>query len=170
MGGGTSVAAHKNGRVIDFYDCQSEGTFSIDRCGSLPVKGVIPLCFHTGMSESELRKAVLRDGGLYSYLGTRDFLEVEARVKAGDEEATLIARAMAYQTAKDIGSMAAVLCYDVDAIVLTGGLAYSEWLCGEICRYIDKIAPILLLPGENEMQSMANGVLRVYRGTPALIY
>lgn len=169
MGGGTSVAAHHKGRVVDVNDCQAEGCFSIDRSGSLPVKKIIDMCY-SGIPQQELKRSILRDGGLYSYLGTRDFIEIELRVQAGDEEAELIVGAMAYQTAKDIGAMAAVMNFDVDAIVFTGGLANSKWFCEEIGKYVKKLAPILMLPGEDEMRRMAFGVLRVFQGEKALEY
>ena len=169
MGGGTSVAAHQKGRVVDVTDCQDEGSFSIDRSGGIPIKQVLALCY-SGISYQQVKRNILRDGGLYSYLGTRDFREIERRVRAGDEEAALVAGAMAYKTAKDIGSMAAVMRFEVDAVVFTGGLANSRWLCDEIGQYVKKIAPILIFPGEDEMRRMALGVLRVFRGGEALEY
>ncbi len=169
MGGGTSVAAHQRGRVVDVTNCQEEGSFSIDRSGGLPVSKVISLCY-SGISQQQVKRNILREGGLYSYLGTRDFMEIENRVHAGDEQAALLVGAMAYQTAKDIGTMAAVMHFDVDAIVFTGGLANSAWFCGEIAKYVEKLAPVLLLPGENEMRRMALGVLRAYHGEQALEY
>ncbi len=169
MGGGTSVAAHQKGRTVDVTNCQEEGSFSIDRCGSLPITKVLSMCY-SGIPYQKLKRGILRDGGLYSYLGTRDFREIEQRVQEGDEETGLLVGAMAYQTAKDIGAMAAVLHFDVDAIVFTGGLANSKWLCEEIGKYVEKIAPILILPGEDEMRRMALGVLRVFQGGEALEY
>lgn len=169
MGGGISVAAHRKGRVVDVTNCTEEGSFSIDRSGGLPVSKVLSAC-HESASYPQLRRSILREGGIYSYLGTRDFREVERRVQDGDEEAGLVAGAMAYQTAKDIGSMAAVLRFAVDALVLTGGLANSEWLCDEISQYTSNIAPILMFPGEDEMRRMALGVLSVFQGKEALTY
>ena len=97
---------------------------------------------------------------MFSYLGTKDFREIENRAFSGDEEALTIFRALAYQLAKDIGAMAAVMHFDVDAIVYTGGMAYSEKFCEEISSYVSKIAPIIRLPGEEEMRALAEGALR----------
>ena len=107
------------------------------------------------------------ESGVFSYLGTRDFKAVEERMLGGDVSAKLIFEAMAYQHAKDIGALAAVLKFRVDAIVFTGGIAHSDRFCNAISQYIDQIAPILRFPGEEEMRSLAEGTLRVLRGEPA---
>ena len=169
MGGGVSVAAHEKGRVVDVFNVRDEGSFSLDRAGSLPVNAVVNLCY-SGVEKLDLKRRLSFEGGVFSYLGTRDFREVERRMLAGDDEAELIFRAMAYQHAKDIGAMAAVLRYDVDAIVLTGGIAYSDRFCAEITGYVEKIAPILRYPGEEEMRALALGALRVLRGEAAKSY
>lgn len=169
MGGGVSVAAHEKGRVVDVYNVRDEGSFSLDRAGSLPVNAVVNLCY-SGVSRLELKRKLSFEGGVFSYLGTRDFREVERRHLAGDEEASLIFHAMAYQHAKDIGAMAAVLRFDVDAILLTGGIAYSDRFCAELTEYVKKIAPILRYPGEEEMRALALGALRVLHGEEARSY
>ena len=169
MGGGVSVAAHEKGRVVDVYNVRDEGSFSLDRAGSLPVNAVVSLCF-SGVSKQDLKRKLSFEGGVYSYLGTRDFREVERRMLEGDEEASLIFRAMAYQHAKDIGAMAAVLHFRVDAILLTGGIAFSDRFCAELSGYVEKIAPILRYPGEEEMKALALGALRVLRGEAAKSY
>ena len=163
MGGGVSVAAHEKGRVIDVYNVKDEGSFSLDRAGSLPVNALVNLCY-SGISKQELKKKLSFEAGVYSYLQTHDFREVERRMLAGDADAEIIFRAMAYQHAKDIGAMAAVLHFSVDAILLTGGIAYSDRFCAEISSYVEKIAPILRYPGEEEMKALALGALRVLRG------
>ena len=169
MGGGVSVAAHEKGRVVDVYNVRDEGSFSLDRAGSLPVNAVVNLCF-SGVSKAQIKRTLSFESGVFSYLGTRDFREVERRMLEGDAEATLIFQAMAYQHAKDIGAMAAVLRYAVDAILLTGGIAYSDRFCAELSGYVAKIAPILRYPGEEEMRSLALGALRVLRGEAAKTY
>ncbi|MEN6340769.1 MAG: butyrate kinase [Clostridiaceae bacterium] len=169
MGGGVSVAAHEKGRVIDLYNVKDDGSFSMDRGGALPVNAVVRLCF-SGLSQQEIKRQLGTESGVFSYLGTRDFREVEARMLSGDEQAELIFRAMAYQHAKDIGALAAVLRFDVDAIVLTGGIAYSSRFCDELAGYVQKIAPIIRIPGEEEMRALAEGALRVLRGEPAKEY
>ncbi len=163
MGGGVSVAAHQKGRVVDVYNVKDEGSFSMDRGGSLPVNALINFCF-SGRTKAEVKKLLGSQAGVFSYLGTRDFREVEERRQAGDREAGLIFDALVYQHCKDIGAMAAVLRYQVDAVVLTGGMANSKLLCSEIASYVGKLAPILVLPGEEEMRSLAEGALRVLRG------
>ena len=169
MGGGVSVAAHEKGRVVDVYNVKDEGSFSLDRAGGLPVNALVNLCF-SGISKQELKRKLSFEAGVFSYLGTRDFREVERRMLEGDEQADLIYHAMAYQHAKDIGAMAAVLRFSVDAIVLTGGIANSERFCAEITGYVEKIAPILRYPGEEEMRALALGALRVLRGEKAKTY
>lgn len=163
MGGGVSVAAHKKGRVTDLFNVKDDGSFCMDRGGALPVNAIIKLCF-SGMSQKEIKKTLGAQSGVFSYLGTRDFREVEARMLAGDADAKLIFEAMAYQHAKDVGALAAALKFEVDAIVLTGGIAYSDRFCEEIFGYVRKIAPILRLPGEEEMRALAQGASRVLRG------
>ena len=169
MGGGVSVAAHQKGRVIDLFNVKDDGSFSMDRGGALPVNAVIRLCF-SGLSQQEIKRRLGTESGVFSYLGTRDFREVEARMLSGDEQATLIFKAMAYQHAKDIGALAAVLRFNVDAIVLTGGIAFSSRFCDELSGYVQKIAPIIRIPGEEEMRALAEGALRVLSGEPAKEY
>ena len=168
MGGGVSVAAHQKGRVVDMFNDKDEGSFAMDRGGSLPVNAVINFCF-SGKTKAEVKKLLGSQAGVFSYLGTRDFREVEERRKAGDKEAALIFDALVYQHCKDIGAMAAVLRYEIDAIVLTGGMANSKLLCSEISGYVQKLAPILILPGEEEMRSLAEGALRVLHGEAAAL-
>jgi len=169
MGGGVSIAAHEKGRVVDVYNVKDEGSFSLDRAGGLPVNALVNLCY-SGVTKQDLKRKLSFEAGVFSYLGTHDFREVEKRMLAGDETATLIYHAMAYQHAKDIGAMAAVLRFAVDAIIFTGGIANSERFCAEISGYVEKIAPILRYPGEEEMRALALGALRVLRGEAARSY
>lgn len=164
LGGGVTTAAHKQGKAVDVYNLYDEGCFAMDRGGALPINQLIDYCF-SGVSKQEVLKTLSSKSGVLSYLGTKDFKSVVDRAfDEGDEKATLIFKAMAYQLSKDIGAMSAVLEYNVDAIVITGGMAYSERLIQEISKYVSKIAPVIVLPGENEMLSLAQGALRVLSG------
>lgn len=164
LGGGVSVAAHLNGRAVDVFDVSNEGCFSMDRGGSLPVQGIISLCY-SGKSEKDVRQLIRRESGVYSYLKTRSFREVEERSMAGDEKAALIFNAFIYQLCKDIGSMASVLHFNVNGIILTGGMANSTKLCQMVKSSVGRLAPILIYPGEEEMEALAEGVLNVLHGT-----
>lgn len=170
MGGGVSVAAHEKGRAIDVYNVKDEGSFSMDRGGSLPVNAVINLCY-SGKTKAEVKKILGGEAGVYSYLHTKDFLSVEKNAfEQNDPESKMVFDALVYQHCKDIGAMAAVLHFNVDAIVLTGGMANSKRLCHEIENYVGKIAPIIILPGEAEMESLAAGAYRVLCGEAASEY
>ncbi len=169
LGGGVSTAAHHRGRVIDVYNVKDEGAFSTDRGGSLPTNALINYCFEVG-DRKKVKKVLGSEAGVYSYLGTKDFIEVEKRAMAGEPEASLIFEAFIYQQVKDIGAMAAVLKMNVDAIVLTGGMANSKVLCDKMKSYIEKIAPVMVLPGEAEMESLAKGALRVLHGGKLMEY
>ncbi len=164
LGGGISVSAHRRGRMIDVNNANNEGPFSLERCGTLPALGLINLCFKAGASEEEMAALVTSRGGIYSYLGTRDFQEVERRIFAGDEEARLVVEAMVYQVGKEVGAMATVLYGAVDRIVLTGGMAHSAYLIGLIKPRVSFIAPVEVIPGEEELAALAAGALRVLRG------
>lgn len=160
LGGGVSVAAHKAGKVIDVNNVKDDGAMGMDRGGSLPVNAVINLCFKEGMTKADVKRIVGQEAGLYSYTGTKDFRTVENKAfDDGDVKMMDAFKAIAYQLAKDIGGMASVLRYNVDAIILTGGMAYSEKFCQEIGSYVEKIAPIVRIPGEEEMKSLADGAL-----------
>ena len=170
MGGGVSVAAHENGLVVDDYNVKDEGAFGMDRGGSLPVNAVINLCF-SGITKQDAKRMLGVEAGAYSYVGTKDFREVERRAfQENDPDCRLVFDAMAYQLAKDIGAMAAVLKFQVDAVVYTGGMAYSDRFTQAITDYVGKLAPILRLPGEEEMRALAEGALRVLHGEPAKVY
>ena len=164
LGGGVSVAAHNHGRVVDVNNVKDEGAMGMDRAGTLPANALVNLCFKDGMTKADVKRIIGQEAGIYSYTGTKDFRTVEnAAFDDGDEKMMQAFKAIAYQLAKDIGSMAAVLKFDVDAIVYTGGMAYSERFCDEISSYVKEIAPILRIPGEEEMQSLAEGALRALK-------
>jgi butyrate kinase len=165
LGGGISVTAHRQGRMIDVNQAlDGTGPFSPERVGGLPFGDVMRLCFSGKYTYDELFRRLTRQGGLLAHLGTNDAVEVEKRIAQGDEHARLIYEALAYQIAKEIGLMATVLKGQVDAIVLTGGLAHSSMLVGWIRERVEWIAPLLVYPGQDEMLAMTQGALRVLRG------
>ena len=163
LGGGVSVAAHDHGRVVDVFNVKDEGAMGLDRGGSLPVNALINYCY-SGKSKEEVKRIFGRQSGMFSYVGTTDFREICAKVVEGDPKFVQAYEALVYQLAKDIGAMAAVLHFDVDAIVYTAGMAYEEFFCNDISKYVAKLAPIIRLPGEEEMRSLAEGGLRVLHG------
>lgn len=169
MGGGVSVAAHRRGRVIDNYNILDEGCFSMDRPGSLPTGDVVELCY-SGVEKNQVIDLLSSRAGVYSYLGTKDFREVERRVREGDSLAVRVFEAMVYQHVKCVGSMAAALRFQVDGIFLTGGIAYSEMMCQRLKGYIERLAPVIELPGENEMQCLAECAYEVLTGAPVKTY
>lgn len=162
LGGGTSVAAHQRGKTIDVNNAlDGDGPFSVERSGGLPVADAVRLSKKIG---DEIFKKITGRGGVVAYLGTSDMFEVEKRFLAGDEPAVKVLSAMAYQVSKEIGACAAVLAGDVDAVVLSGGLARCKPLVDMIKRRVKFIAPVKIVPGELEMEALAAGVLRVMRG------
>lgn len=168
LGGGVSVGAHEKGRVIDVNNAlDGEGPFSPERAGGLPVGDVVKLCFSGKVTLDEMKKKIKGNGGLVAYLGTNDARDVEKMIEEGNEKAKVIYEAMAYQTAKEIGACAAVLKGDVDAVVLTGGIAYSKFITSYISERVSFIAPVKIYPGEDEMIALAEGGLRVLRGEEA---
>ncbi|HHU16911.1 MAG: butyrate kinase [Anaerovoracaceae bacterium] len=165
MGGGISVGVHKKGKIVDVNNSlDGDGPYTPERAGSLPTGSLISMCFSGQYTEQEIRKKIVGGGGLVAYLGTNDGREVARRIKAGDEEARLVFEGMAYQIAKEIGACSTVLKGDVDAIILTGGLAYDEMLVGWIKERVEFIAKVMVYPGEQEMIALAQGVLRVVNG------
>nr|WP_240056555.1 butyrate kinase [Bacillus mesophilum] len=165
MGGGITVGAHKNGKVIDVNNgLHGDGPFSPERAGTVPAGDLISLCYSGSYYREEVMKMLVGQGGLVGYLGTNDAIKVEEMIKNGDEKAKLVYNAMAYQVAKEIGSAGAVLSGKVDAIIITGGLAYGKDFVKEISNRISWIADVIVKPGENELQALAEGALRVLRG------
>lgn len=164
MGSGHSVSAHRDGRMVEVTNSREEGPFSTERAGTVPTVRLVQRVLEGGLSFAEAERMLFREGGLHSYLGTRDLREVEARIDDGDDEARLLFDAMAYQLRKAVGAMAAVLDGDVDAILLTGGMARSEGLVGELSARLAWVAPVHLYPGEDELAALAEGAARVLGG------
>lgn len=165
MGGGITVGAHKFGKVVDVNNgLHGDGPFSPERAGTVPAGDLVDICFSGKYYRKEVMEMLVGKGGLTGYLGTNDAVEVEKRITAGDEEAKEIYSAMAYQVAKEIGSAAAVLAGKVDAIILTGGLAYGKDFTQEIQSYVNWIADVVVYPGEDELQALAEGAIRVLTG------
>lgn len=165
MGGGITVGAHKAGRVVDVNDgYDSEGPMSPERAGSLPAGDLARICFSGDFTHAEIKRMLVGGGGLVAHLGTNDMREVRTQIASGNRKAERVYKAMAYQIAKEIGKCAAVLSGDVDAIVLTGGLAYDEEFTALIKERVDWIAQVKVYPGENEMEALALGALRVLSG------
>lgn len=163
LGGGISVTAHEKGRMID-VNSDDEGAFSPERSGRVPSNKLVELCFGGDYDRKTMKKKMRGKGGLTAYLGTVDAREVEKMIADGNEEAALVYEAMAYQVAKAIGELATVLKGRIDTIVLTGGIAYSEMIVNWILERVDFLAPVEVLAGENELESLALGALRVLNG------
>lgn len=168
MGGGISIAAVRDGRIVDVNNANQMGPFSPERTGSLPAMEIVNLCYSGKYTFDEMKKKVNGMGGLTAYLGTNDAREVQNRIQNGDKRAKLVFEAMAYQIAKEIGKMASALMGDVQSIVLTGGLAYSKILIEEIIEMAGFIAPVTLYPGGDEMEALRDGALRVLRNVEML--
>ena len=164
LGGGISVGAHKNGRVIDVNNAlDGEGAFSPERAGTLPVGQVIDMCFSGKHTREQIKRMFVGEGGFVAYLGTNDAMTVENLAKDGDEKAQIIQEALFYQVAKMIGEMAVVLAGKVDGILLTGGLAYNPYLEKYIREKTSFIGDIYMYPGEDELKALAMNALRAAR-------
>jgi len=163
LGGGISVAAHKHGRMIDVNNANDEGPFSPERTGELPVGDVVKMAYSGKYTKNELKKRYVGHGGLVSYISTND-LRTALKMAKGDSRVDLIVKAMAYQISKSISEMATVLDGNVDAIVLTGGMSYSNEFVDMIKMYVSKISLVLVIPGGHEMEALAMGTLRVLEG------
>jgi butyrate kinase len=155
MGGGISVAAHRQGRQVDVNNANDAGPFSPERVGTLPLSGLMKLCFSGKYTQPELKKKLIGNGGLMAHLGTNDAREVVKRIEAGDKQAALVLDAMAYQIAKEIGAMATVLCGKLDGIILTGGLAHNTYVVGKITERISFLGKVIVKPGQNELKALA---------------
>ncbi|MFA5523880.1 MAG: butyrate kinase [Tissierellales bacterium] len=164
LGGGISVAPIEKGHMTDVNNANEMGPFSPERTGHLPVGELIKMCYSGKYTYNEIKAKIKGKGGLAAYLGTNDAREAEERMKNGDEKAGLVFMAMAYQIAKEIGAMATTLSGRVDAIILTGGLAYSKILTDKIQSMTKFIAPVELYPGEDELEALNEGALRVLEG------
>jgi butyrate kinase len=163
MGGGVSVGAHLKGRVVDVNNAlDGDGPFSPERAGGLPSGQLVELCFSGNLTHSEVKSMLTGKGGMVAYLGTNSFIEVCKMARNGDKKAILIIDAASYQVSKQIAAMSAVLQGNVDAIILTGGLAYEEDYVNSIKKRVDFIAEIKVYPGEDEMKALAfNGLLAI---------
>jgi len=171
LGGGITVGAHRYGRVIDVNDALSgEGPFTPERTGGIPALPLIKMCFSGEYTESEMTDKISKKGGVCAYLGTNDLRMVQKMINDGDEFAALVLDSMAYQVSKEIGAMTAVLEGNADAIILTGGLAYSNRFTGAVKQRVDKFAPVYVYAGEDEMFALMSGALRVLRGQEAVSY
>lgn len=165
LGGGISVGAHKKGKCIDVNNAlNGEGPFSPERSGSLPAEQLVKACFSGEYTQAEIKKMIVGKGGLSAYLDTNNAKEVSDRANTGDEKAKLIYSSMAYQVAKAIGEYAVVLDGDVDAILITGGIAYDKDFVKMIENKVKFIADVIVYPGEDELLALAQGGLRVLKG------
>ncbi len=164
LGSGISVGSSIKGKMIDVNNANDMGPFSPQRTGALPVTGLVKLCYSGKYTQKEMMDLLTKKGGLLAHLGTENVEEVEKRMEGGDEKAKLIYHAMVYQIAKEIGAMATTPDGKVDAIVLTGGIANSKKLTDSITRKVEFIAPVMVFPGEDELEALTRGALRVLSG------
>lgn len=165
LGGGISVGAHRKGRVVDVNNTlDGEGAFTPERSGTLPVGDLVRLCFSGKYTQKEVSKMVKGEGGLVAHLGTNDTIAILENIKNGDAKSALVLDALCYNVAKSIGSMAVVLEGAVDAIIITGGMAYSELIVSAIERRVKFIAQIVIYAGQDEMHALASSALEVLRG------
>ena len=164
MGGGVSAGAHRKGKVIDANNALDGcGPFTPERSGGLPSGDLVRLCFSGRYSEKEILQMIKGKGGFTAYFETNSMMEIEERAKE-DEQVKLVLDAFCYQVAKEIGLLSAVLSGDVDGIILTGGIAYSDYVVDEITKKVGFIAKVKAFPGENELKALALGALRVLKG------
>ena len=165
LGGGISIGTHLRGRCIDVNNAlDGEGPFSPERAGTLPAGDLIDLCFSGKLTQAELKKRISGKAGLTAHLGTNNVAEVVARIEQGDEHARLVLDAMIYQIAKSVGGAAVALEGQIDAILLTGGIAYSEYVVSRLSKRVSFLAPVHTYPGEDEMEALALNALGALRG------
>ena len=165
IGGGISVTAHNHGKMVDSNDiANGDGPMAPTRCGQLPVKDVVTMCFSGKYTEKEMREKITKTGGLVDHLGTSDAREVTEMIKNGNQYAKLIYDAMIYEIGKTAGSMAAVLCGKVDGIIFTGGISHDKYVVEKLTEMLGFIAPITVMAGEFEMEALAAGAIRVLSG------
>lgn len=165
MGGGVSVGAHENGRIIDVFNAlDGDGAFSPERAGAVPSGALIKMCFSGQYTEKEVYSKIVGKGGFNAYLGTNDMREVNKMAESGNKDAVAAREAFIYQVVKDMGSMACVLKGKVDQIIVTGGIAYNEGIINALKEYAGFIAPFTVYPGEDELLALAQGALRVLNG------
>ena len=165
LGGGISVSAHRKGKVIDVNNAlNGEGPICPDRAGTLPSEQLAELCFSGRYTFQEIRTMICRKGGVMAHLGTSDMKCIIERVESGDKHARLVVDAMLYTIAKQIGAMHVALCGQTDAIILTGGIAYNSFCVDELTKQICYLAPVAVIPGENEMEALAMNAFWAMRG------
>lgn len=165
MGGGVSVGAHRNGKVVDVFNAlDGDGAFSPERAGAVPSGALIKMCFSGDFTEKEAYKKIVGNGGFNAYLGTNDMRDVEKMASEGNEKAIELRQAFIQQVAKDIGSMACVLNGKVDQIIVTGGIAYDKGVVEGLKEKAGWIAEFTVYPGEDELLALAQGALRVLKG------
>ena len=170
LGGGASASVHCHGAIIDSVG-DDDGQFSPERSGCFPSLEIVRLCYSGQYTQEQMQEKIRGKGGMYAHLGTSDCREIEKMIAAGDKHADLLFQAQAYQIAKTIGLLSIVLKGDCDAIILTGGMAHSEMLTQRIKDYVEFLAPVVVMPGENEMEALAQGGLRLLHGEePARVY
>ena len=167
MGGGISISAHSHGRIIDSVS-DDAGPFSPDRSGSLNLEYVLDLCYSGRYTRAEMMKKLRGEGGMSALLGTHDCREIERRIKNGDERAALVYKAQALQIAKGVGIMLGCFTELIDAVILTGGLANSKMLTDMVIGYLHNLCRVVVIPGENEMEALALGALRILTGEEQL--
>jgi len=156
MGIGISVGAHRMGKIVDVNNgLNGDGPMSPSRSGGVPAGQLVELCFSGKYSEKEIMHKIYENGGLKAYLGTSDAQEVEKLIAEGDKKAELVYKAIAYQTAKEIGALSVVLRGRVDGILLSGGLANSQIIINEISEMVGHLGKVRIYPGENEMEALA---------------
>ena len=163
MGGGITTGVHKKGKIVDSLS-DDNGPFSPERAGNVPLLDVIELCYSGKYTKPEMIKKVRGKGGLRALIGTSDFRQIEKMIEAGDEKAKMAMEAQSYQIAKGVGLLSPVLGASCEAIILTGGLAYSEHLTKRVEEQVNFIAPVVVIPGEHEMEALSQGGLRILRG------
>lgn len=172
MGGGVSVGAHEKGKVVDVFNAlDGDGAFSPERAGGVPSGALIKMCFSGKYTEKEVYKKIVGNGGFNDYLGTNDMRDVEKMANEGDKYAIELREAFVLQVAKDMGSMACTLKGKVDAIVVTGGIAYDKGIVAGLKERAEWIAPFTVYPGEDELLALVQGALRVMNGEEeAMVY
>ncbi len=170
MGGGVSVGAHVDGKVVDVFSAfDGDGAFSPERAGGVPCGALVKLCFSGKYTEKEVYSKLIGKGGFNAYLGTNDMRDVTKRANEGDEKAAQVKQAFLLQVAKDIGSMACVLNGEVDQIIVTGGIAHGADVVAALRERTEWIAPFTVYPGEDELLALAQGALRVLNGEEKLM-
>lgn len=165
MGGGISLGAHLHGQVVDTNNClYGEGPFSPERCGTLPATAVADMCFSGKYTRESIVRLFTSGSGLVAHLGTNNAADVESRAESGDKHAREVMDAMCYGVAKSIGSFAPVFDGKIDAIILTGGIAYSRYVCDYIKRKVSFLAPVIVEAGEDELEALAENARRALSG------